>query len=104
MEENEDSVSRAYYAMFFAAMAALATVDSHPRTHKGVSAEFNRFFVKTGRLPVQLSKDLEEARSHREESDYAPGSDIPRAEAEEMLEKAKVFVETVRKSIVETDG
>ncbi len=34
--EYEDAVSRAYYAMYHAAKAALATVNVFPKTHKGV--------------------------------------------------------------------
>jgi len=45
-----DSVSRAYYAMFFAAKALLFENDIHPKTHRGLISQFGLEFVKKNNL------------------------------------------------------
>lgn len=54
--EYEDAVSRAYYAMYHAAKAALATVNVFPKTHEGVVSEFGRRLILTGDFPKELGK------------------------------------------------
>jgi hypothetical protein len=41
-------VNRAYYAMFYATLALLVTVDKGSAKHSGVIALFDRHFVKAG--------------------------------------------------------
>ena len=50
-EQNADTasiVNRAYYAMFYAALALLATIGEETSKHSGVMALFDRHFIKTG--------------------------------------------------------
>ena len=46
-EFYEDSVSKSYYAIFFAAKALLLTKNLDTKKHSGVISFFNRYFVKT---------------------------------------------------------
>ena len=50
-QDYESSVSRAYYAMFYAAEAALLTRDLSFSSHKGVISAFGEHFVKTDIFP-----------------------------------------------------
>ena len=102
LDEPKDSVSRAYYAMYFVARAALASEGSYPKTHAGVASDFGRLFVSTNKLPIELVKDLERARSYREESDYSPGSRVSRDAAEGILKKAEKFVDTIARHLEKT--
>jgi len=61
----EDSASRACYAIFHAARAALAKVGSNPRTHEGVVSEFGRRLVLEGVFPRDLGRALAEAKAAR---------------------------------------
>lgn len=45
------AVNRAYYAMFYAALALLATRQLGSSKHSGVLALFDREFVKPGAMP-----------------------------------------------------
>ncbi|MCI0371790.1 MAG: HEPN domain-containing protein [candidate division NC10 bacterium] len=54
----EDAVSRAYYAAFHAAQAALLTEGQQAETHKGLSTLFGLFFVKTGRIEKRFGRYL----------------------------------------------
>ena len=104
LDEHEDSVSRSYYAMYFAARAALASEGSYPKTHSGVASEFGRLFVSTKRLPVKLVKDLEKTRSYREELDYTPGSKVPKETAEKVLKSAEKFVDAIAGCLASKPG
>lgn len=64
--------NRAYYAMFDAARAALASETSpeDTRTHNGLIAAFRLRLVKTGRLPKELGRMLNRAEEVRLLADY----------------------------------
>lgn len=61
-----DAVSRAYYAVFQAARAVLATKQLDSRKHSGIIGLFNQHFVKTGILPKDYGKILKSARDLRQ--------------------------------------
>jgi len=50
-----DAVSRAYYAFFDAARAALLTKGMVAKTHKGVNILFEQHFIKPGLFPSHQS-------------------------------------------------
>jgi len=90
----EDAVSRAYYAMFFAARALLLTQNISPKTHRGVITAVSERFVKTGLLSHNIWEFLAAGETIREEADYSSERRIDRIRSYTTLEHAKVFVET----------
>lgn len=97
--DYEDAVSRAYYAMFHAAKAALSTVNAFPKTHEGLVSEFGRRFVLTGILQRDLGKDLADAKAARETYEYSVTATVEKSEAEAILSNAQRFVEAVKKRL-----
>jgi len=95
--EYEDAISRAYYAMYHAAKAALAIQNVFPKTHGGVVSEFGRKFVFTGIFPKELGKALADAKAARETYEYSVTTTIERPEAEAILSNAQTFVNAVKK-------
>ena len=93
--DYEDAVSRAYYAMYHAARAALSTVNAFPRTHEGAVSEFGRKFVLTEILPKELGKNLADAKAARETYEYSVTATVGKSEAEAILLNAKKFVDTI---------
>jgi len=93
--EYEDSTSRAYYAMYHAARAALATVNVFPRTHEGLVSEFGKRFVLTGTFPKELGRALADVKAARETYEYSVTTEIEETEAESTLEDAREFVAAV---------
>lgn len=91
----DDAVSRAYYAMYHGALAALATVHERPRTHKGVLVRFQTHFVEPGRFPRDLFHAFGAAKNAREYGDYETGTYASEAEARAILEDAERFLEEV---------
>jgi uncharacterized protein (UPF0332 family) len=90
------AASRAYYAMFYAAEAALHRKGLRFSKHKAVIAEFNRAFVKPGVFAPRLFKSLQLGFDLRSQGDY---SVLPVApdRAETLLERASEFVAAVKK-------
>jgi len=55
LKENGGSpvsiINRAYYSVFYAALALLVTADVEPNKHSGVLAKFDELFVRQGIFP-----------------------------------------------------
>ena len=97
--DYEDAVSRAYYAMYHAAKAALSMVNVFPKTHEGVVSEFGRKFVLAGIFPKESGKNLADAKAARETYEYSVTETVGKSEAEAILSNAQKFVEAVRKHL-----
>jgi uncharacterized protein (UPF0332 family) len=94
-KDYESSVSRAYYSMFYAAEAALLTKGLSFSSHKGVISGFGEHFVKTGIFPKEMARELNLAFEKRQLGDYEYTSLISQEDAEEVLQKAKDFVDAI---------
>ena len=89
------AASRAYYAMFYAASAALLTKGLTFSRHSGVVSGFGRHFSSAGLLPRQLHLDFDKAQKLRQLGDYSTEPFVE-STAIEVLEKARRFVDAVR--------
>lgn len=87
-----DSVSRAYYAMFFSAKALLFKKNIHPKTHRGLISQFGLEFVKKNEFKKELFDLLARAQEDREEADYGLFSSIDQNEAKIIIEGAESFL------------
>jgi len=61
------AINRAYYAMFYALLALLATKRLGTSRHSGALALFDREFVKPGVFPRELSRTLRLAFDRHEQ-------------------------------------
>jgi uncharacterized protein (UPF0332 family) len=86
------SINRAYYAMFYAVLALLATKRIGTSKHSAIIAAFDREFVKTGVFARDLSRSLHLAFDRRQTHDYGEMIPIDRQITEETLTSAKAFV------------
>lgn len=101
-EQNADTASiinRAYYAMFYAALALLATIGEETSKHSGVMSMFDKNFIKTGILPKEMGKFLHTAFDARQTADYEDRSEISQAMAEQILEFAVKFVNSIQEKL-----
>jgi uncharacterized protein (UPF0332 family) len=87
--------NRVYYAMFYAAVALLATRDLSSSRHSGVIGLFYEHFVKSGTFPRELSHHLGRALDMRTDTDYKISLLPEPAKLGEMLENARAFVQKV---------
>jgi uncharacterized protein (UPF0332 family) len=93
-------INRAYYAMFYAALAAIQTTGRAPRKHRGVINVFDMELVRTGIFSREMSSDLHAAFHVRQESDYLKLAPLSREEAEALYRKAVSFVRRVKEHML----
>jgi uncharacterized protein (UPF0332 family) len=86
------AVSRAYYAVFYAASAALASRGIARSKHSGVISAFRQEFVKTGIIEPEYSDIYGDTMILRASSDYNVSVDVSAAEARAALIDARRFV------------
>ena len=94
------AVSRAYYAVFHAARARLATADIDPRKHAGVLAFFDKEFIKSEKLDTEMSETLHRLFRERLNVDYDDDAEVSQATAEDIVTRAADFVEAIEQSLI----
>ena len=99
IERYNETVSIAYYAMFYAARAALLTKSVYLIKHTAAQAKFSELFVATGVVEPKFAAYLGKGQEDRERGDYEPYNPFSRTEAEEFLNKAEAFVAKVKELI-----
>lgn len=93
--EWDDAISRAYYAAYHAAQAALLTEGLRGDTHKGVVMLFGLLLVKTGKLDKKWGKFLSNLKDDREAGDYDALSYLDEDTARRAVEEAEAFVKAI---------
>lgn len=93
-------INRAYYAMFYAALALLQKAGKIPSKHAGVIGSFDTEFALKGIFPRELSRDFHKAFELRQVSDYRVLQSPSREKAEETWERATRFVRTVKEYLL----
>ncbi len=91
------SANRAYYAVFYCALALLASKQLKSKSHSGVISLIGKHFVKTKMLSKESAKALYKAFEIRQRSDYEDFSEITAQQADELIENAKSCLKEVRK-------
>jgi uncharacterized protein (UPF0332 family) len=90
----EGAVSAAYYAMLYAARAALSERDEYARTHGGTWHLFHQRYVTTNAFDQHLHALAQRAQDARQKGDYeaiAPD----RSEAEAIVTGAADFIAAI---------
>ena len=88
------AVATAYYAMLYAARAALSERDLNAKTHGGTWSLFRENFVLPGLVDGELTARARVAEQLRYDADY-DAADISRDVAEAVLADADRFVTAV---------
>lgn len=86
------TINRAYYAMFYALLALLATRQLSASKHSGALGLFDREFVKPGLFPRELSRSLRLAFDRRQTHGYGELVEEDPETVRKTLDDAKVFV------------
>ena len=106
LKENGGSpvsiVNRAYYSVFYAALALLVTADFEPNKHAGVLAKFDELFVRQGMFPKEMSRILHHAFDMRQAGDYQKSKVITVEQAIDVLTSAEEFVEAIEQKLLQS--
>jgi len=90
------AVSRAYYAAFYAAEAALLRLGETRAKHSGVVSAFSRMLVRERGLHEQAGRLLRSLFERRSQADYALDP-VPAEESEKAVADASIVVEAVER-------
>ncbi|MEW5927554.1 MAG: HEPN domain-containing protein [Gemmatimonadota bacterium] len=96
---HDFAVSRAYYAMFYAAEAFLEGRGLTYSKHSAVHAAFGQHFAKPGIVPAELHRYLLDASDARAVGDYDVGPELTREDAALHIERADEFIRIAEERI-----
>ena len=88
------AVSAAYYAMLYAARAALSERERYAKTHTGTWTLFSELFVASGRFDAGLATAARRIQELREAGDY-DASELGPDEGRAIIDDAERFVGAV---------
>lgn len=95
----DDAASRAYYAAFHAASAALMAQGQTFKKHSALIGAVHKYLVKTGLLDVEAGKALTWLFELRAVGDYGEIIHVDESQARLALTRAQVLYSTFRKSL-----
>jgi uncharacterized protein (UPF0332 family) len=93
-------VSAAYYAMLYAARAALSEHDEYAKTHGGTWTLFSKIFVASEAFDQDLYKVTGRAQEARQEGDYE-AVPLSRDLALELVDAASDFLAAVEEMLAD---
>jgi len=104
IEENlaDDAISRAYYAVFHAARAALKSKGIETLTHQGLVTQFALHLVKPGLIEADYGDILRQEKEDRETGDYEPFTSFCLDEAKKLVDDAKKFIVRIQNFLQES--
>lgn len=111
IKQYKTSLNRSYYAVFHAMRALNILKGFDSSKHSGVIAFFNKEYLKSEILDRNLSVIIKNSSLLREKSDYDDFFIASRQDAENQVDKARIFIENAEEylnkegiCIKETEG
>jgi uncharacterized protein (UPF0332 family) len=93
---DDFAASRAYYAAFYAATAALLNEGMEFSRHSGVIASIHQRLVKTGKLDMEQGKELNWLFELRNVGDYGVTIHVSQQDAEGAIRFAENFLRVIK--------
>ena len=103
MGYSDMAVNRFYYACFHIVQALFIQKEIVAHTHLGMSTQFSKHFVKTGKVELGDGSFLSRLFQLRQKADYNCAYDISKEEARSLKEPTHQFVEKIEKLISEEE-
>jgi uncharacterized protein (UPF0332 family) len=99
----ESAISRAYYAIFYTTEAMLFSKSLATSSHKGLSIEFAKNFIKTNEIEPIYGKILSNIFQKRQFGDYDMYAEITESIANEVLKDAAKFIGKMKEYLSEKE-
>lgn len=90
--DADNAISRAYYATFHAASAALLETGRAAKSHSGMQHLFSEQFIRTGLVDPSHGQTFSTLFQDRHEADYKVSSIFSVSEAADLVRRAEAFV------------
>ncbi|MCK4357915.1 MAG: HEPN domain-containing protein [Candidatus Cloacimonetes bacterium] len=100
--ENYSVINRCYYSIFYSVLALLVDSDFVGSKHYGVISYFDKYFVKTGIFPKELSEIIHKAFKMRNVGDYDEFVEYSLDEISALIKDTEKFIRTIRNFIEES--
>ena len=97
-----EASSRAYYAVFHALTAVLASKGLSLSSHAETLGAFNREFVKTGVFPIETTRKLQRLFEDRQMADYDWANTVDSQTASEDVAEAEGILEACEAYLLKT--
>ncbi len=97
----DDAISRAYYAAFHAASAALLSQGISVESHQALKTMFGVHFVRTGKIDKRYGRWLSRLKDDGENGDYDIFTAFDETDARNAISRAKEFVKALKKYLSE---
>jgi len=96
----DGAVNRAYYAMFYAAHAALQhrAIEVASSKHGTLVRRFGQHLIRTALLPRELGSSLSKALERRQKADYGR-EPLSAEDAEKAVSRAEAFIAAIERWI-----
>lgn len=91
---NDEAISRAYYAVFYAAEVALLQLGVKRSKHAGVVSAFGQHLVGAGAIDEEYGKIFRDLFDDRNDADYGPGG-ATEERARKDLDNAGRFIDAI---------
>ncbi|MEX2705306.1 MAG: HEPN domain-containing protein [Candidatus Freyrarchaeum guaymaensis] len=103
--KQRSAVNNAYYAMFYASLAILASKGVKlPKTHEGLRRLVGKEIIKAGLLEKEFGRYLSEAFEMRQASTYDVYVSFSEETIRETMKKAELFTERIKRLLEESPG
>ncbi len=89
------AVNRIYYSMFYEVIALLQREDFSTSKHSGVMALFQKEFIKTGRVSIDMGKFYARMFEFRHKGDYGDFAKFEEDKVKEWIDKAGLFINEI---------
>ena len=100
--DPDASASRAYYAAFYAVSALFAFQQLNFKKHTALEQAVHRDLVKPGLWPAEVGRAFSWLVSLRYTGDYGGRDHVLSDDAKLAVERARLVLETVRKTVPES--
>ena len=97
--QYRDTISRAYYSMFYSAKAYLMAKGEDPASHHGVKVLIHKLSTQKGELEPLYAKMLTVVQEERMKAEYNELSTFHRKEALQAIEWAEIFSESQKTNL-----
>jgi len=88
-------VNRLYYSCFYAVSSLLMLDNLSSSKHSGIRSLFNKYYVKTGKVPKNIAGIYNDLFERRQEGDYLDLIDFTELQVRPWITLAEKFVEFI---------
>lgn len=104
-DHPRQAVSRAYYAAFYAARAAIERSGGDvPKTHSGVRSRFAELARSAPEIGADAGRALSRLEARRTQADYDQELDVSDEDAEQAIALAETVVAAVERDLSDGSG